>query len=70
MNSEVIKYPNDVDEKTILQKIKDLNEDTSVSGILVQLPLPKHIDKKKIIDSISPFNAVDWFHPINVGNLS
>ena len=54
LNSDVIRYPNDVDEKTILQKIKDLNEDTSVSGILVQLPLPKHIDKKKVIDSISP----------------
>ena len=70
LNSEVIKYPNDVEEKTILQKIKDLNEDTSVSGILVQLPLPKHIDKKKVIDSISPYKDVDGFHPMNVGNLS
>ena len=70
LNSDVIRYPNDVDEKTILQKIKDLNEDTSVSGILVQLPLPKHIDKKKVIDSISPFKDVDGFHPMNVGNLS
>ena len=70
LNSDVIRYPNDVDEKIILQKIKDLNEDTSVSGILVQLPLPKHIDKKKIIDSISPNKDVDGFHPMNVGNLS
>ena len=70
LNSEVIRYPNDVDEKTILKKIKDLNEDTSVSGILVQLPLPKHIDKKKVIDSISPYKDVDGFHPMNVGNLS
>jgi methylenetetrahydrofolate dehydrogenase (NADP+)/methenyltetrahydrofolate cyclohydrolase len=70
LNSDVIKYPNDVDEKTILQKIKDLNEDTSVSGILVQLPLPNHIDKKKVIDSISPNKDVDGFHPMNVGNLS
>ena len=70
LNSDVIRYPNDVDEKTILQKIKDLNEDTSVSGILVQLPLPKHIDKKKVIDSISPYKDVDGFHPMNVGNLS
>ena len=70
LNSDVIRYPNEVDEKTILQKIKDLNEDTSVSGILVQLPLPKHIDKKKVIDSISPFKDVDGFHPMNVGNLS
>ena len=51
LNSDVIRYPNDVDEKIILKKIKDLNEDTSVSGILVQLPLPNHIDKKKVIDS-------------------
>ena len=70
LNSDVIRYPNDIDEKTILQKIKDLNEDTSVSGILVQLPLPKHIDKKKVIDSISPNKDVDGFHPMNVGNLS
>ena len=47
LNSHVIRYPNDVDEKTILQKINDLNKDNSVSGILVQLPLPKHINKKK-----------------------
>ena len=70
LNSEVIKYPENIDEKTILQKIKDLNEDSSVSGILVQLPLPKHIDKKKVIDSISPYKDVDGFHPMNVGNLS
>ena len=70
LNSNVIRYPNDVDEKTILKKIKNLNEDTSVSGILVQLPLPNHIDKKKVIDSISPNKDVDGFHPMNVGNLS
>ena len=70
LNSEVIKYPENIDEKTILQKINDLNEDSSVSGILVQLPLPKHIDKKKVIDSISPYKDVDGFHPMNVGNLS
>ena len=70
LNSDVIRYPNDVDEKTILKKIKDLNEDSSVSGILVQLPLPKHIDKKKVIESISPSKDVDGFHPVNVGNLS
>ena len=70
LNSDVIRYPNNVDEKTILKKIKDLNEDGSVSGILVQLPLPKHIDKKKVIESISPSKDVDGFHPVNVGNLS
>ena len=70
LNSEVIRYANDVDEKTILKKINDLNEDKSVSGILVQLPLPKHINKKKVIESISPSKDVDGFHPMNVGNLS
>ena len=70
LNSDVIRYPNNVDEKTILKKIKDLNQDSSVSGILVQLPLPKHIDKKKVIESISPSKDVDGFHPVNVGNLS
>jgi methylenetetrahydrofolate dehydrogenase (NADP+)/methenyltetrahydrofolate cyclohydrolase len=70
LNSDVIRYPNDVDEKTILQKINDLNEDDSVSGILVQLPLPKHIDKKKVIEAIIPSKDVDGFHPMNVGNLS
>ena len=70
LNSDVIRYPNDVDENTILKKISDLNVDESVSGILVQLPLPKHIDKKKVIESISPSKDVDGFHPMNVGNLS
>ncbi len=70
LNSDVIKYPENVDEITVLKKIKDLNEDKSISGILVQLPLPKHIDKKKIIDSIIPSKDVDGFHPVNVGNLS
>ena len=70
LNSKVIRYANDVDENTILKKINDLNEDKSVSGILVQLPLPKHINKKKVIESISPSKDVDGFHPMNVGNLS
>ena len=70
LNSDVIKYPEDVDEKIVLKKIEDLNENKSISGILVQLPLPKHIDKKKIIDSIIPSKDVDGFHPVNVGNLS
>ena len=45
LNSDVIKYPEDVDEKIVLKKIEDLNENKSISGILVQLPLPKHFDK-------------------------
>ena len=70
LKSEVIRYPSEVEEKKILDKIDELNNDDSVSGILVQLPLPKHIDKQKIIEKISPSKDVDGFHPMNVGNLS
>ena len=70
LKSEVIKYPDTVEEKTVLEKIEELNNDESVSGILVQLPLPKHIDKQKVIETIIPSKDVDGFHPMNVGNLS
>ena len=70
LKSEVIKYPESVEEKTVLDKIDELNKDESVSGILVQLPLPKHIDKQKVIEKILPSKDVDGFHPMNVGNLS
>ena len=70
LKSEIIKYPDTVDEKTVLEKISELNKDENVSGILVQLPLPKHINNKKIIDAIDPKKDVDGFHPNNVGNLS
>jgi len=70
LKSEVIRYPENVEEKTVLDKIDELNKDDSVSGILVQLPLPKHIGKQKVIEAISPSKDVDGFHPMNVGNLS
>jgi methylenetetrahydrofolate dehydrogenase (NADP+)/methenyltetrahydrofolate cyclohydrolase len=70
LKSEVIKYPDTIEEKVILDKIEELNKDDLVSGILVQLPLPKHIDKQKIIETIDPSKDVDGFHPMNVGNLS
>ena len=70
LKSEIIKYPETVDETTVLKKINELNDDKNVSGILVQLPLPKHINNKKIIDAIDPNKDVDGFHPYNVGNLS
>ena len=70
LKSEVIRYPDSVEEKVILDKINELNKEDSVSGILVQLPLPKHIDKQKIIEAIDPAKDVDGFHPMNVGNLS
>ena len=70
LKSEVIRYPEAVEEKTVLDKIEELNKDQNISGILVQLPLPKHIDKQKVIETILPGKDVDGFHPMNVGNLS
>jgi len=68
--SEVIKYSKEVKEAEILEKIEELNINDNVSGILVQLPLPDHISKEKIVNAIKPSKDVDGFNPINVGNLS
>ena len=70
INSEVIKYPKTVSEKEVLNKIEELNKNTNISGILVQLPLPDQISKEKIINAIHPSKDVDGFNPVNVGNLS
>ena len=70
INSEIIKYPKEVAENEILKKIKELNENKDVSGILVQLPLPSQINNEKIINAIDPSKDVDGFNPINVGNLA
>jgi len=70
INSEVVRYPKEVSEQEVLKKIKELNDNNAVSGILVQLPLPSQINKEKIINAINPLKDVDGFHPVNVGNLS
>ena len=70
ITSEVIKYSKEVKESEILGKIEELNNKDNVSGILVQLPLPAHISKEKVVNAIKPSKDVDGFHPINVGNLS
>ena len=70
IKSEVIRYPETISEKEILDKIKSLNKDSEVTGILVQLPLPKQISQKKIINTIDPKKDVDGFNPLNVGNLA
>lgn len=69
MNSYQIELPENTDEQELLNKIEELNSDSSVSGILVQLPLPKHISEKKVIAAISPLKDVDAFHPENVGRI-
>ncbi len=61
--------PEDISENEVLNLIKEYNEDKKVHGILVQLPLPKHIDEEKIIESINYKKDVDGFHPINIGRL-
>ena len=70
IKSEIIRYPKNVSEKDILEKIEELNKNDEISGILVQLPLPSQISKEKIINAINPSKDVDGFNPINVGNLS
>jgi len=67
--STLIRLDADVNEKVLLDKIIELNNDNSIDGILVQLPLPKHIDEAKVIETINPAKDVDGFHPANVGRL-
>ena len=62
--------PTETSEKELLEIINELNENDEVNGILVQLPLPEHIDSEKILLAIDPEKDVDGFHPINVGKLS
>ncbi len=69
INSVVYEYPSDVSETELLNKIDELNRDKSVNAVLVQLPLPKHIDKFKIINAISPIKDVDGLTVYNSGKL-
>ncbi|KGN86505.1 bifunctional methylenetetrahydrofolate dehydrogenase/methenyltetrahydrofolate cyclohydrolase FolD [Porphyromonas sp. COT-290 OH860] len=68
--SSLIRYEGDVTEQTLLAEINRLNQDQDVTGFIVQLPLPKHIDEQKIIEAVDPRKDVDGFHPINVGRMS
>lgn len=69
INSYEITMPEETGEDELLSKIEELNNDASVHGILVQLPLPKHISEEKVINKISPDKDVDAFHPANVGKI-
>ena len=69
INSISIEYPSDITESELLQKIEELNIDENVTAILVQLPLPAHIDKNKVIDKILPQKDVDGLTPYNLGKL-
>lgn len=70
ITSTVIELPEDTEEEVLLNEIKRLNENPDITGILVQMPLPKHIDKMKVIMAIDPKKDVDCFTPENVGKLS
>ncbi|WP_033828453.1 bifunctional methylenetetrahydrofolate dehydrogenase/methenyltetrahydrofolate cyclohydrolase FolD [Bacillus andreraoultii] len=69
MHSELIQYDETITEEFLLNTIAELNEDKNIHGILVQLPLPNHINPNKVIKSIDPRKDVDGFHPYNVGKL-
>lgn len=67
--SSLFRFDADVEEAVLLHKIEELNNDATIDGILVQLPLPKHIKESKVIEAIHPNKDVDGFHPSNVGRL-
>jgi methylenetetrahydrofolate dehydrogenase (NADP+)/methenyltetrahydrofolate cyclohydrolase len=69
MRAVTVRHPSDMKEKALLDLIESYNNNNKFNGILVQLPLPKHIDEDKVIEAISPQKDVDGFHPISVGNL-
>lgn len=70
IHSNVIEMPESVSQKELLDKIEELNNDDSVNAVLVQLPLPKHIDTKAVIEKINPIKDVDCFHPYNMGQIA
>ncbi|EOL48919.1 bifunctional methylenetetrahydrofolate dehydrogenase/methenyltetrahydrofolate cyclohydrolase [Enterococcus phoeniculicola] len=69
IHSTVERYPADLSEETLLSEIERFNNDDTCHGILVQLPLPKHIDEEKVLLAIHPKKDVDGFHPMNLGRL-
>jgi methylenetetrahydrofolate dehydrogenase (NADP+)/methenyltetrahydrofolate cyclohydrolase len=69
MTSKKLVLSEDVEESALLARVHELNEDDSIDGILVQLPLPKHIDKHKILEAVDPLKDVDGFHSSNIGSL-
>lgn len=69
MENELFRFDETISEKQLLEVVEQLNQDESVDGILVQLPLPEHIDESKVLQTIDPKKDVDGFHPMNVGKL-
>ena len=69
-NSTLIELPLDISQEALLRKIHQLNTDEKINGFIVQLPLPKHIDKQEVLMAVAPQKDVDGFHPVNVGKMA
>jgi len=67
--SSVYRYPSNISEKELLEAIDFINSDPEINGLLVQMPLPKHISEDKVIEHINPEKDVDGFHPLNLGKM-
>jgi methylenetetrahydrofolate dehydrogenase (NADP+)/methenyltetrahydrofolate cyclohydrolase len=67
--STIVRMPATTTEERLLDEIRRFNEDSDVDGLIVQLPLPKHIDEQRVIEAIDPCKDVDGFHPVNVGKM-
>lgn len=70
INAQTIRLPAETKQQVLLARIETLNADPAVDGILVQLPLPPHIDAEAVVEAVSPEKDVDGFHPVNVGRLA
>lgn len=68
--STLLRFEDDVTEEELIQKVVDINNDPDVDGLIVQLPLPKHISEQKVIETINPAKDVDGFHPTSVGKMT
>jgi methylenetetrahydrofolate dehydrogenase (NADP+)/methenyltetrahydrofolate cyclohydrolase len=68
--STLVRFPSSVSERELLDKVRELNDDPEIDGLLVQLPLPDHISEDKIIEGISPLKDVDGFHPVKIGRMA
>jgi methylenetetrahydrofolate dehydrogenase (NADP+)/methenyltetrahydrofolate cyclohydrolase len=68
--SSIYRYPADITEEELLETVRFINADDEINGLIVQLPLPDHIDENKVIETISPEKDVDGFHPLNVGRMA
>lgn len=67
--STIIRLPGDTSEDVLLNEIKKINSNKNIDGLIVQLPLPKHINEERVVEAIDPQKDVDGFHPVNVGRM-